>query len=88
MAFNLPAGVIGDGPKPFNARPFPFVETVGDEQPALRSEKRVAGRQKSRQLRGGVEKTTACKSITDNDIILRTITVGFRKTLGECDGKR
>ena len=87
MAFDLPARVVGDEPKPFNARPFPFVETVGNEQSALRGEKRAAGLKKFRQLRCRVEETSACKSIADNDIVQRIITIGFRKTISERDGK-
>lgn len=69
MAFDLPTGMVGNGPKPFNARPLSFVETVGDEQLALRGEKRAAGLQKFRQLWGHVEETSACKSIADYDIV-------------------
>ena len=87
MAFNLPAETAGDGAKPFDARPFPFMEAVGDEQSSLRGEKRVAGLQKFRQLHGRVEETSACKTIADNDIVQRTIAIGFRETIGERDGK-
>ena len=74
--------------EPFHAPPLPLVETVGDEHPSTRRKKRVAGCQKSRQLRGGVEKTTACKSIADNDIVLRIVTVGFGESVSKCDRKR
>ena len=88
MSFDLPARVVGNGSKPFHAWPLPFVEAVGDEHPSMWREKRIAGLQKRCQLRGGVEKTTACKSVTDNDIVLRTITVGFGESVSECNRKR
>ena len=88
MAFDGPAGLPCDGAKPFHAWPLPFVEAVGDEHPSMWREKRIAGLQKRCQLRGGVEKTTACKSVADNDIVLRTITVGFGESVGEFDRKR
>ena len=87
MAFDGPAGLPCKTTKPFHARPFPFVEAIGDEHPSMRRKKRVAGLQKFRQLQGRVEKTTACKSITDNDIVLRAITVGFGESVSECDRK-
>ena len=87
MAFDGPAGLPCDGAKPFHARPFPFVEAVGGEHPPMGGEKRVAGLQKRRQLRGGVEEASACKSIADNDIVLRTVTVGFGETNIKCNGK-
>ena len=87
MAFDGPAGLPCDGAKPFHARPFPFVEAVGGEYPPMGGEKRVAGLQKRRQLRGGVEEASACKSIADNDIVLRTVAVGFGETITKCNGK-
>ena len=87
MAFDRPAGLPRDGAKPFHARPFPFVEAVGDEQPPMGGEKRVACLKKCRQLRGCVEKTPACQSVADNDIVLRTIAVGFGETIFKCNRK-
>lgn len=69
MAFDGPAGLPCKTAEPFHAWPLAFMETIGDEQPSMRREKRVASLQKCCQLLGGVQETAACKSIADNDII-------------------
>ena len=87
MAFDGPAGLPCDGAKPFHAKPFPFVEAVGGEHPPMGGEKLSARFQKSRQFVVCIEKSTACKSIADNDIILRSIVIRLCKALYECDRK-
>ena len=88
MAFDRPAGLTRETTEPFHAWPLSFVEAVGGEHPPMGGEKRVASLQKRRQLRGGVEEASACKSIADNDIVLRIVTVGFGESVSECDRKR